>query len=708
MPDARSTKPVIAMAAIAALAFTPLAIPAPAYRDIAVPSISASPCPQARPAQQIAIQLAAATTDLALAGVADSDLYNLDQADLTSRLEELRSLGVTDLRVAVPWVYIQPTSGTYDWARMDNVVQTATAMGFNLTGAITGNPVWGGMPLAGAPNPTAYGKFAGEVATRYGTQISSYEIWNEPNGVIFYAPVSAASYTKVLQAGYAAIKAAQPNATVLAGALGATGTIPGVTLSPQQFLAQMYEAGAAGYFDALSYHPYNYSLPFSTGAGINNSPLEQVAALYALMVANGDAHKKIWATEYGTPTTPGWGVTQTEQAALLRDFVTAWSRLSFAGPAFVYSAQDLNTGILNHEFNFGLFTSEGKPKLAAQVLAELIAAGALGELPEYTAPRMSMARDVYLQLASIGFGLANQAMLIPHLAVAAVYNMMPAPVQRAFSTVAALVSRVAAEAMTAIAPAAQSGIESLLRMIPNANTAEPAAESAALQSETPLTPTSPGDAGDSIAENLHNTRLTLQGHLRDTQLTLEGALRGTQITIERLGQLANGEQSATSDPAAQSEAAGTVDPPESVPETGPETVVSEPTTDLEPELHPGAVDDVESPSAESEGDTTASAPSAGSATSTADADTPEATIGNRTSPKVSPRLSADATTPPSRRPTVSSAPAGTETPSPHTNSAQASTTPAGASAPAASGDTDTSNPTRSTSSTGAKTSEAAA
>lgn len=708
MPDARSTKPVIAMAAIAALAFTPLAIPAPANRDITVPSISASPCPQARPAQQIAIQLAAATTDLALAGVADSDLYNLDQADLTSRLEELRSLGVTDLRVAVPWVYIQPTSGTYDWARMDNVVQTATAMGFNLTGAITGNPVWGGMPLAGAPNPTAYGKFAGEVATRYGAQISSYEIWNEPNGVIFYAPVSAASYTKVLQAGYAAIKAAQPNATVLAGALGATGTISGVTLSPQQFLAQMYAAGAAGYFDALSYHPYNYSLPFSTGAGINNSPLEQVTALYALMVASGDAHKKIWATEYGTPTTPGWGVTQTEQAALLRDFVTAWSRLSFAGPAFVYSAQDLNTGILNHEFNFGLFTSNGKPKLAAQVLAELIAAGALGELPEYTAPRMSMARDVYLQLASIGFGLANQAMLIPHLAVAAVYNMMPAPMQRAFSTVAALVSRVAAEVMTAIAPAAQSGIESLLRMIPNANTAEPAAESAALQSETPLAPTSPGDAGDSIAENLHNTRLTLQGHLRDTQLTLEGALRGTQITIERLGQLANGEQSATSDPAAQSEAAGAVDAPESVPETGSETVVSEPTTDPEPERQPAAVDDVESPSVESEGDTTASAPSAGSATSTADADTPEATIGNRTSPKVSPRLSADAATPPSRRPIASSAPAGTETPSPQTNSPQVSTTPAGASAPAASGDTDTSNPTRSTSSAGAKTSEAAA
>lgn len=707
MPDARSTKPVIAMAAIAALAFTPLAIPAPAYRDITVPNISASPCPQARPAQQIAIQLAAATTELALAGVADSDLYNLDQADLTSRLEELRSLGVTDLRVAVPWVYIQPTSGTYDWARMDNVVQTATAMGFNLTGAITGNPVWGGMPLAGAPNPTAYGKFAGEVATRYGAQISSYEIWNEPNGVIFYAPVSAASYTKVLQAGYAAIKAAQPNATVLAGALGATGTIPGVTLSPQQFLAQMYAAGAGGYFDALSYHPYNYSLPFSSGAGINNSPLEQVTALYALMVANGDAHKKIWATEYGTPTTPGWGVTQTEQAALLRDFVTAWSRLSFAGPAFVYSAQDLNTGILNHEFNFGLFTSEGRPKLAAQVLAELIAAGALGELPEYTAPQMSMARDAYLQLASIGFGLLNQAMLIPHLAVAAVYNMMPAPMQRAFTTVAKLVSRVAAHAMTAIAPAAQSGIEALLRMIPNANTSEPAAESAALQSETPPAPASPGDAGDIIAENLHNTRLTLQGHLRDTQLTLEGALRGTQITIERLGQLANGEQSATSDPETQSEAAEAADAPESIPETGPETVVPEPTTDPEPEPESAAVDDVESPSAESEGDTTASAPSAGGATSTADADAPEATIGNRTSPKVSPRLSADATTPSSRRPIDSSAPAGTEKPSPQTNSPQA-TAPAGASASAASGDTDTPNPTRSTSSTVAKTSEAAA
>ncbi|CAN3132514.1 cellulase family glycosylhydrolase (plasmid) [Mycobacterium sp. smrl_JER01] len=422
---------------------------------------------QTRPVQQVAISLLSETSTATTAfGVADSHLYNLDPDDLAARLTELRGLGVSDLRIAVPWVYIEPAAGTYDWSKMDALVSTAREMGFTLTGAVTATPTWAGFPLAGAPNPDTYAGFAGAVAARYGSQIASYEVWNEPNGVIFYAPVSAAGYTQMLKAAYTAIKAANPDAVVLAGSLGATTDVSGISVTPQRFLAQMYEAGAGGYFDALSYHPYHFTLPFSQGAGTLNTPLEQVKALYELMVANGDADKKIWATEYGTATTPGWGVTQAEQAALLRDFLTAWSRLPYTGPAFVYTAQDTQSGILNHEFNFGLFTSNGKPKLAAHVLADLIAQAGLGELPDYTAPRMSAARDLYLQLASVGFGLANQAMVIPNAAIAVIYSLMPAPLRRAFTAVANAVSAVVAQVAVAATPVMEAMLGVVIRALP--------------------------------------------------------------------------------------------------------------------------------------------------------------------------------------------------------------------------------------------------
>ncbi|UVO12750.1 glycoside hydrolase family 5 protein [Mycobacterium sp. SVM_VP21] len=200
-------------------------------------------------------------------GVADSDLYNLNQSELIAQLSEIRELGVTDLRLGVPWLYIQPTATTYDWTQMDNVINTAHSMGFTITAAITGNPAWDGALISGAPDPTAYANFAADVAERYGSEIGSYEIWNEPNGVIFYSPLSAETYTTVLQAAYTAIKAVDPDATVLAGALGATTTIAGLSISPQEFLEQMYASGAHGYFDAVSYHPYHYTLPVLRGPG---------------------------------------------------------------------------------------------------------------------------------------------------------------------------------------------------------------------------------------------------------------------------------------------------------------------------------------------------------------------------------------------------------------------------------------------------------
>lgn len=422
---------------------------------------------RARPVHEVAISLLAETSSAApVFGVADSHLYDLGPDELAARLTELRNLGVTDLRIAVPWVYMEPVKGTYNWAKMDALVSTASELGFTLTGSVTATPTWAGLPLAGAPDPDTYAAFAGAVAARYGSQIAAYEVWNEPNGVIFYAPVDPAGYTRMLKAAYTAIKTANPDAMVLAGSLGATTNVAGISVTPQRFLADMYAAGAAGYFDALSYHPYHYTLPFSAGAGTANAPLDQVRKLYELMVANGDGNKQIWATEYGTATTPGWGVTQAEQAALLRDFLTAWSKLSYTGPAFVYTSQDAQTGILNHEYNFGLFTSDGKPKPAAQVLAELIAASGVGELPDYTAPRMTAARDLYLQLASVGFGLANQALVIPNAAIAVIYNLMPGPLRRAFTAVANAVSAVVAQVAIAVTPVMEAALGLVIRALP--------------------------------------------------------------------------------------------------------------------------------------------------------------------------------------------------------------------------------------------------
>lgn len=333
--------------------------------DAAPQSITASP-----ESVQLPVVLAAAiNTSPTTLGIADSALYGLTDAQVNRTLDELQALGIHDVRIAVPWAYVQPYNAqTYDWAKLDTIVNSATARDMGVLGVISATPAWAGPILNGHPDPDDFAAFASAVATRYSGKISAYELWNEPNGVTFYSPVSPEDYTDLLKAAYPAIKAADPNAMVIGGVLGAVRTVPGITMNAPTFIQRMYAAGAHGYFDALSYHPYHYTTPFSQGTD-PDSPRIQVAAIRALMIANGDGARQVWATEYGLPTS---SVSEAQQAAYIHDFVVSWQNVDGAGPMFIYTTRDSNTGSFDDEGNFGLFESDWTKKVAADTVADLI------------------------------------------------------------------------------------------------------------------------------------------------------------------------------------------------------------------------------------------------------------------------------------------------------------------------------------------------
>ncbi|AQT81491.1 hypothetical protein B1R94_22905 [Mycolicibacterium litorale] len=356
-------------------------------------------------------------------GIADSTLYTLSEADVDKTLDELQALGVKDIRIAVPWIFVQPNnSEAYDWSRLDMVVDAAAERDMGVLGVISGTPAWAGFPVNGHPSPDSYAEFASAVATRYQGKISAYEIWNEPNGVTFWSPVSAQAYTDLLKAAYPAIKAADPHATVIGGVLGAVSTFPGFSTSAASFVEQMYAAGAHGSFDALSFHPYDYVTPFSRGEGAG-SPIEQVAAIRALMLANGDSGRKLWATEYGLPTSQ---VSQTQQAAYLHDFAVAWQQVDGAGPMFVYTTRDTATGAFDDEANFGIFTTDWTKKPAAQTVAALIADLADGTAEPFDVTPYLPANPFLQAVQVFVRQLINQALVIPRLVVQLVRGVIDA------------------------------------------------------------------------------------------------------------------------------------------------------------------------------------------------------------------------------------------------------------------------------------------
>ncbi len=302
-------------------------------------------------------------------------MYFYSQADTDTALGLLKAAGVGTIRILLPWAGAEPEDDTFDWAAVDRMVDSANAHGIKVLATINTTPDWaatpGQPPYQGAPTDlVAFGDFVSAVATRYQGKVADYEIWNEPNYKGFWAPTpDAAAYTALLRVAYTAIKSADPAATVIGGSVAAVAEVPGgPAINPVTYLSQMYAAGAGGYFDALAFHPYHYGVPFSAGEGHAGVPLTQAQQLYAVMVANGDANLKIWATEYGQPVSEGGEATQ---AAFVGDFLRAWRELAFAGPAFIHTFADY-VDPLPHEATMGIFRSDWTPKPVVGVIMDVI------------------------------------------------------------------------------------------------------------------------------------------------------------------------------------------------------------------------------------------------------------------------------------------------------------------------------------------------
>jgi len=139
-------------------------------------------------------------------------------------------------------------------------------------------------------------------------------------------------------------------------------------MNPLTFLERMYAAGAAGSFDALGWHPYNYTGIFFHPSSAWSQVAETSPSARSMMVANGDGAKQIWGTEFGAPTgTSSSAVSEVSQAQLVKDGYAKWKTWSFAGPLFWYSGRDAGTNTADREQNFGLVHSDysAKPSLAS-------------------------------------------------------------------------------------------------------------------------------------------------------------------------------------------------------------------------------------------------------------------------------------------------------------------------------------------------------
>ena len=176
-------------------------------------------------------------------------------------------LGVKWTRFLAVWPAIEREKGKYDFASLDEPVDAARANGITPFVCLSnGNKLYSGTlpnpdpnwrliygvkpapPILDESATAAWLRYVDAVIAHAKERVTQWEIWNEPTHYAYWGgPPDAAAYGKLVRLTAARIRAAQPNAVIIAGALAG--------LDPK-FVADFLAEDTARSVDIVSFHNY--------------------------------------------------------------------------------------------------------------------------------------------------------------------------------------------------------------------------------------------------------------------------------------------------------------------------------------------------------------------------------------------------------------------------------------------------------------------
>lgn len=333
-----------------------------------------------------------------------------DGLSLADQFAAMARSGVQSVRIAFNWGTSQPYASWADvpsgqagqfvdaggvptnFTETDQIVLLASLYGLRLLPVVLYAPSWDSAtipasvsppPETGVPaSPAPYANYLTALIERYGPHgtfwqqgagprrpIRQWQIWNEPNFFFFWNQPSLTAYAALLRASHAAIKAADPGAKTVLGAL---------TNISWGYLAQLYRIpGMRSTFDEVAVNEFS-----STPARV----VRILGAVRRTMNRFGDARKPLldtelsWTTAHGTPggvfdwdTTPAG---QARNVAAIVPLLAAHRRALGLAGFFYYTWVDDESNT-HSDWNFaGLLRVVGgqavpKPALSAFTRAAL-------------------------------------------------------------------------------------------------------------------------------------------------------------------------------------------------------------------------------------------------------------------------------------------------------------------------------------------------
>lgn len=304
----------------------------------------ATPLPSSPTDEELAAASSSIQPHFPLLGVT-VELDAFTAAEREVMLARLRAGGVGWVRQRFDWSQIEPIEGHFEWQTTDAVLTAIGQSGLIPVALLDGAPSWArdsrdvtpiDNALAPPSHPSTFARFAAAFANRYGTQLRYYQIWHEPNiaphwGARHIEPVE---YARLLAAAGNLIRAADPDAQIVAAALAPTADRGHTAIDEVYFLQRLYAASRkfdapsadpallnsgvpwrspqpqARLFDVVTVQPFGFGhAPWDSRQQLSLLNFQRIALVHRVMVAAGDGRTPLWAVRFGWSRAPNspWG-----------------------------------------------------------------------------------------------------------------------------------------------------------------------------------------------------------------------------------------------------------------------------------------------------------------------------------------------------------------------------------------------------------------
>jgi hypothetical protein len=212
---------------------------------------------------------------------------------------------VGTIRIPIFWFQVEPSPGEYRFADLDQEIADAADTGIRILPFVYGTPPWVNADSARPPLATLAAErdwtgFLRKLVQRYGSHgdfwrgraarmpIRRWQIWNEPNFLLFWRPrPSPSSYARLLRISAQAIRGEDARANIVTAGVAPVEA----GMRPWTFLRRMYKTpGVRRDFDIVGLHPYAPHVRWIA---------EQIQLVRQVMEESGDGEKPLLLTEIG-------------------------------------------------------------------------------------------------------------------------------------------------------------------------------------------------------------------------------------------------------------------------------------------------------------------------------------------------------------------------------------------------------------------------